>query len=128
MMHSVQANLRVPWRGYQQGAALSNLIQEMTVRKKMLIDLLVFLVVRLTCSIFGVLGYCACALIATNSDGSVRLFSRSTSGNRVRGIVEVLFNSRWGLMCRPTIEGPVIQTVCSELNYNRDSSQYFDVK
>ena len=60
-----------------------------------------------------------------SSTWSVRLFARTIENDRVRGIVEVLFDFRWGPMCRPFPE-EVLQSTCGGLGYSRQSAQYFD--
>ena len=73
-------------------------------------------------SLTGLVTICRC-LGSTSSDQSVRLFAETTEGDRVRGVVEIMFNGRWGLLCRPPIENQVAGSVCEGLGYSREDSQ-----
>ena len=50
--------------------------------------------------------------------GSVRLFGGDTRGDRV-GIVEVLYDGRWGLVCDRGFSYEDAAVVCAELSYDR---------
>jgi hypothetical protein len=64
-------------------------------------------------------------LPGTESTTGVRMFASSRSGNRVQGVVEVLFDSRWGLVCQPFSEEAVIRAVCGEFGYSTSSGELF---
>ena len=45
----------------------------------------------------------------------------SEEDNVVSGIVEVLVDSRWGLVCSPSVAENVAEATCEGLGYSRDS-------
>ena len=61
-------------------------------------------------------------------DQSVRLFNQVSEGNRVTGIVEIVYDGRWGLLCDPTFltESEVAESVCEGFGFSR-SSRLFTV-
>lgn len=53
----------------------------------------------------------------------MRLFAEDDSDNdRVSGIIEVFVDSRWGVVCSPTIQNHVVEATCEGLGYQREGA------
>ena len=55
---------------------------------------------------------------------SVRLINEVRGNDRVEGIVEILYDGRWGLLCSPPSTFEVAASICDGLGFGRSSNQF----